>query len=123
LIRSIGLDIVEISRIRQDINQFGDRFVHRILGEKEWSEYVRRRDKEAFLAGRFAAKEAVIKGLNPFLQKRPSFNIIQIINDSTGAPKLTLPPDIQQRLGNAVCFLSLTHERNYAAAVAIFAEE
>ena len=123
MIRSIGLDIVEISRIRRDISQFGDRFVRRILGEKERSIYDRRRDKEAFLAGRFAAKEAVIKGLNPFLQKRPSLNVIQIINDSTGAPRLALPPDIQQRLGNVVCMLSLTHERNYAAAVAIFAEE
>lgn len=123
MIRSIGLDIVEISRIRQDISQFGDRFVYRILGEKERSIYDRRQDKETFLAGRFAAKEAVIKSLNPFLQKRPSLNVVQIINDSTGAPKLTLPTDIQRRLGNAVCLLSLTHERNYAAAVAIFTEK
>jgi holo-[acyl-carrier protein] synthase len=123
LIRSIGLDIVEISRIRQDISRFGDRFVRRILGEKERSIYDRHQNKETFLAGRFAAKEAVIKGLNAFLQERPSLNVIQIVNDSTGAPKLTLPPDIQQRLGSAVCLLSLTHERNYAAAVAIFAEE
>ena len=123
MIRSIGLDVVEISRIRRDISQFGERFVRRILGKKELLIYNQRRDKESFLAGRFAAKEAVIKGLNPFLQKRPSFNIVQIINDSTGAPKLALPPDIQQKLGSAVCFLSLTHERNYAAAVAVFAEE
>jgi holo-[acyl-carrier protein] synthase len=123
LIRSIGLDVVEISRIRRDVSQFGDRFVRRILGEKERVIYDRRRDKETFLAGRFAAKEAVIKGLNPFLQKRPSLNVIQIVNDSTGAPKLALPPDIQQKLGGAKCLLSLTHEKNYAAAVAIFTEE
>ena len=123
MIRSIGLDIVEISRISRDIGQFGDRFVRRILGEKERFIYNQRKDKAAFLAGRFAAKEAVIKGLNPFLQQRPSLDVIEIVNDSTGAPKPILPPEIQQRLGGAVCLLSLTHEKNYAAAVAIFAEE
>ncbi len=123
MIRSIGLDIVEVSRIKRDIGRFGDRFVRRVLGEKERSVYERRQDKGAFLAGRFAAKEAVIKGLNLFLRKRPALNVIQIINDPTGAPTLVLPPDMQQRLGSVVCLLSLTHEKNYAAAVAIFAEE
>jgi len=123
LIRSIGLDIVDVSRIKKDLERFGDRFVKRILGEEETSTFVGRVDKEVFLAGRFAAKEAVIKGLSPFLEKRPSFNVIQIVNDTTGHPEMLLPAEIQKKLGKAKCILSLTHERNYAAAVAIFAEE
>lgn len=123
MIRSIGLDIVDISRIKKDMDRFGDRFVTRILGEKEISTLRTRLDKEVFLAGRFAAKEAVIKGLSPFIQRRPPLNVIQVVNDSTGQPRLTLPVEIQKKLGKARCILSLTHERNYAAAVAIFAEE
>jgi len=122
MIRSIGLDIVDISRIKRDIDLFGDRFIRRILGDKERLIYNRRKDKEAFLAGRLAAKEAVIKGLAPFLQRRPPLNAIQIVNNSRGEPKLALPHGIQQSLGSAVCHLSLTHEKKYAAAVAIFAE-
>ncbi len=123
MIRSIGLDIVDVSRIKKDVERFGDRFVKRILGEMEISTFVTRIDKEVFLAGRFAAKEAVIKGLSPFLEKRPSLNVIEIVNDTTGHPELSLPTEIQKKLGKAKCILSLTHERNYAAAVAIFAEE
>ena len=123
MIRSIGLDIVDISRIKKDVDRFGDRFVKRILGEKEITTFDTRIDKEVFLAGRFAAKEAVIKALSPFLQRRPALNVIQVINDATGQPKLVLPAEIQKKLGKAKCILSLTHERNYAAAVVIFAEE
>ncbi len=123
MIRSVGLDIVDISRVNRDIKRFGNRFVERILGEKEMSIFDVRVDKEAFLAGRLSAKEAVIKGLAPFLDKRPQLKVLQVVNDSTGQPKLILPPKIQKKLGKARCMLSLTHEKTYAAAVAIFVEE
>ncbi len=123
MVRSIGLDIVEVARIERDVGRFGKRFVSRVLGKEELATYHRRKDKSVFLAGRFAAKEAVIKGLRPFLKERPPLNVIQIVNDSTGAPSLVLPPEMQQKLGGAVCFLSLSHEKNYAAAVALFTED
>lgn len=122
MIRSVGLDIVDISRIERDITRFGDRFVHRLLGAQEQSLFDRRRDKEAFLAGRLAAKEAVIKGLAPFLETRPPFRAIEIVGGPTGAPELCLPLSIQQQLGSVACLLSLSHEKNYAVAVAIFTE-
>ncbi|MFQ6007560.1 MAG: holo-ACP synthase [Candidatus Zixiibacteriota bacterium] len=123
MIYSVGLDIVDITRVNRDIRRFGNRFVERILGEMEIPIFNARVDKEAFLAGRWSAKEAVIKGLAPFLDKRPQFRVLQVVNDSTGQPKLILPPNIQKKLGKARCLLSLTHEKTYAAAVAIFVEE
>ncbi|MEW5994547.1 MAG: holo-ACP synthase [Candidatus Zixiibacteriota bacterium] len=122
MIRSVGLDIVEIARVRRNMERFGDRFIYRILGREETVQYGRRRNKEAYLAGRLAAKEAVIKGLGCFLKSRPPLKSIQIVNDTTGAPRLTLPTEVQRQLGAAGCVLSITHEKKYAAAVAVFEE-
>ncbi len=122
MIVSLGLDIVEIARIEKDIERFGERFLNRILGEKERSQYQKRNDRTLFLAGRFAAKEAVVKALGYYLSKRPPLHQLEIVNDASGRPELVLPDDVKPKLRGARCLLSITHERNYAAAVAIFEE-
>jgi len=122
MIVSLGLDIVEIARIEKDIERFGERFISRILGEKERSQYQKRNDRTLFLAGRFAAKEAVVKALGYYLSERPPLHQLEITNDTSGRPELVLPDNVKAKLRGARCLLSITHERNYAAAVAIFEE-
>lgn len=118
--RSIGLDIVEVARIQADLEKYGQRFLDRILSEHEKALLVDRHDREQFLAGRFAAKEAVVKALRPFLKDRPPWSAIEILRSDDGAPELVLPPEIEKCLGGAKCMLSLSHEKHYAVAVAIF---
>ena len=120
MVASIGLDIVEVARIEKDVEQYGARFVNRILGDKEMALFEQRPNQTLFLAGRFAAKEAVVKALGRYLSDRPPLNQLQIINDNSGQPRLEMPDDIVAKLNGARCLLSITHERNYAAAVAIF---
>ncbi|MDH3889671.1 MAG: holo-ACP synthase [candidate division Zixibacteria bacterium] len=120
MIASVGLDIVEIARIEKDVKRFGLRFVERILGEKELAMFEKRQDKTLFLAGRFAAKEAIVKALGRYLTDRPPLQHLQIINDDSGQPRLEMPSDVEANLEGARCHLSITHERNYAAAVAVF---
>lgn len=122
MIVSLGLDIVEIARIEKDIERFGERFISRILSEKERSQYQKRNDRTLFLAGRFAAKEAVVKALGYYLSERPPLHQLEITNDTSGRPELVLPDNVKAKLRDARCLLSITHERNYAAAVAIFEE-
>ena len=121
--QSIGLDLVEIARIENDLQQYGERFASRILGDSELKTYHQRRDRAIFLAGRFAAKEAVIKALGAFITERPAYRQIQIINDPSGQPQLHLPDEIQRHLTGSRCLISITHEKSYAAAVAVFEEE
>lgn len=123
MIKSIGIDIVEIERITNDIKRYGNRFVVRILGPDELSLYEKRHDKAQFISGRFAAKEAVIKALGQYLTEKPPLNKIQILNDNTGQPKLDLSDEINNKIGQAICLISITHEKKYAAAVAVFTEE
>ena len=123
MVNSIGLDLVEIARIEQDLKRYGERFASRILGAEELGVYSGRRDKTLFLAGRFAAKEAVIKALGHYLKKRPALSDIQIINDPSGQPQLKLPEHVLRTLPGHRCLLSITHEKHYAAAMALFEEE
>lgn len=123
MIKSVGLDIVEIARIDADVKKYGKRFVERILGEQELIQYSSRVDKILFLSGRFAAKEAVIKGLGKFLRDKPMLTELQIVNDATGQPELFLPDRLKQNLLQVTCHISITHEKSVAAAVVIFSEE
>ena len=122
MVRSIGIDIVEVDRIRKDVDQFGRRFVSRILGVNELELFDKRQDKLLFLAGRFAAKEAVIKALGQYLEKRPAYCVLEVINNPSGRPELSLPPSILEKLKGATCLISISHEKNYATAVAIIEE-
>ncbi|KAA3635295.1 MAG: holo-[acyl-carrier-protein] synthase [Calditrichaeota bacterium] len=123
MIKSTGLDIVEISRIEKNIESHGDRFIDKILSTREKELYSKRVDKKQYLAGRFAAKEAVIKALGVYLKDKPMLPEIEIVNSETGQPELCLAEKYIPQLNNAVCFISISHEKSVAAAMAIFSEE
>lgn len=123
MVKSLGVDITEISRIKNNVQRFGNRFVRRILGPEEIELYERRRDRYGFLAGRFAAKEACIKALGVYLDERPSFDALQILNAADGTPYLSFDDDISARLDGVRCLVSISHSRNNAVAVVIFEED
>jgi len=70
---AIGTDIVEIQRIASALERQGDKFVQRILTESEIAEYQARGNSVAFLAKRFAAKEAIAKALGTGIGRGISF--------------------------------------------------
>ncbi len=121
--KSIGIDIVDVSRIANGINRFGERYIKRILGPQEIALLEKRHDKAQFLAGRFAAKEAIVKALGRFLKDRPPLQALQIINDPTGQPEAALPEAVQVILTGHTLMISITHEKNNAAAVAVILED
>lgn len=116
---SIGIDLVETNRIRSILKKYSTRFADRILGKSELAAYAQRGDKVNFLAGRFAAKEAVIKSLGRFIEKRPAYHEIEIVNDETGNPCLNFSGPAGEILRHKKCLISISHEKHYATAVAI----
>jgi len=113
---SNGVDIVDVRRIRQALDRFGDRFLKRIYTDSELA--VCRRNAEA-LAARFSGKEAVMKTLG--LKYLP-WKDIEILPDPKGKPLVTLHGQAKMRsdelkLGEIA--ISLSHEREYAVASAI----
>jgi len=113
----LGLDIVRVERIREALERFGERFVGRVLTPAE-TRYVRGRP-ETF-AGRWAAKEAVSKVLGLGV-RGIGWRDIEIERLPTGQPAVRLhgrAADRADQLGLDRVAVSITHEREYALAVA-----
>lgn len=123
MIGSIGIDLVETSRIQKLVTNYGDRFIGRILGPLELELYRTRRDRYQFLAGRFAAKEATVKALGKYITERPPLQTIQIVNDTTGQPSLHFETDLAARLSHISAKVSISHEKSHAVAVVMFSEK
>ncbi|MGB1333327.1 MAG: holo-ACP synthase [Porticoccaceae bacterium] len=116
---AIGTDIVEIKRIADALERQGDKFVQRILTASEIEEYQARGNSVAFLAKRFAAKEAIAKALGTGIGRGISFQQLVTSNNLEGAPKVELQDTAAQRLkeiGGTKVLLSLSDEKNYALA-------
>jgi holo-[acyl-carrier protein] synthase len=121
MIYSVGIDIIEIARIKKAIDRWGDRFIDRFLGEDERTLYDSKQNKIQFAAGRFAAKEAVMKALGAFFDSGVYLRDIQILNDLYGKPYIHLNDFVRERILDKEIKVSITHERKMAAAVAILA--
>ncbi|MAQ86905.1 MAG: holo-[acyl-carrier-protein] synthase [Candidatus Marinimicrobia bacterium] len=115
----LGNDLVEVSRILSSIDKIGQRFIDRIYTKHE-QDYCNSKSKpEIHFAGRFAAKEAVIKALKSSGFKKPTpFNLIEIKSGSDGEPivRFDFPCEGQ-------CKVSISHTENHAIASAIFISE
>ncbi|MFH1563194.1 MAG: holo-ACP synthase [Nitrospirota bacterium] len=123
MIHGIGIDLIEIKRMKKAKERFGKMFLERIFTEAE-IKYCQAHPKteDQHFAGRFAAKEAVLKALRtgwPFI----SLKDIEIVPDViTGAPEVVLYGNIlgiANRLKISSILLSITHTKEYAIAQAI----
>ena len=113
----LGIDIIKVDRIRATLERFGTRFSRRVLTTNE-QRYVR--DRPETLAGRWAAKEAVSKVLGLGV-RGIGWRDIEIERLPTGQPAVRLHGRAAQRaeqLGMARIAVSISHEAEYAVAIA-----
>ncbi len=120
LIQGLGTDIIEIQRVREVINRFGDRFLNRLFTKNEQSYCLRRKDSATHFAGRFAAKESVVKALGTGIKGSVGWTDIEILNNLEGEPEVFLSTQLQQTFAAPIKIqLSISHCRQYAMAVSI----
>ncbi len=117
-----GIDLVDFPRIERMIERHGDRFLDRVFTVAE-QEYARkhRRPVERY-AGRFAAKEAVLKLVGTGWRGQIAWTDIEVRNDALGRPEVFLSGEVQQiaqRLGIKQITLSITHTADFAMASAV----
>ena len=113
-----GVDIIEISRVRQVLERYGQRFLNRVFTSDEIA-YCKGRP--ANLAARFAAKEATMKALGTGV-RGVSWKDIEVVRQESGAPSVKLQGRGQRRahrLGVEEIALSLSHSREYAVAFVV----
>jgi holo-[acyl-carrier protein] synthase len=118
-VKGVGTDIIEIERIRVAIVRHGDRFLDRLFTEIEKKYCLRYKDAAPHFAGRFSAKEAVLKAFGTGLNKEMSWKEIEILNDKQGKPEVQLSVRLQGLLSIDHVFLSISHCDTYATATAI----
>jgi holo-[acyl-carrier protein] synthase len=118
----VGTDIVECLRIGRMIEQHGELFLHRVFTEREIRYCQARKRATEHFAGRWAAKEAILKCLGTGWRKGLGWTDLEIRNEPTGQPKVLIcgaAKDVAQRLCISDILLSIAHCRAYATAYAI----
>ena len=121
MIVGIGTDLVKVARIREVLARHGERFVNRILTDAERVICTQSTDPAAYLAKRFAAKEAASKALGTGIG-RIGWRDIAATNRADGAPQLNLTGAAAMRLAElngCNCWLSLADEQDYVIATVI----
>jgi len=119
---ALGIDLIECSRIEHTWRQHPERFLARILTPAERAYCEGKKNPVPHIAGRFAAKEAILKVMGTGWRGQIAWTDIEVTNDSAGQPYVVLSGhtrEVAHGLGITQIHLSITHTQNYAAASAI----
>lgn len=119
MIVGTGVDIAEVARIRESIERFGDRFVHRIFTDREISYCERKASRFESYAARFAAKEAGMKALGTGWSRGVRWRDIEVVRPKGQRPTIQFHGEaaaIAAKLGAKNIALSITHTSEQALA-------
>ena len=117
-----GIDLVDCERIARLLERHGQRFLDRILTPAEQQRAGQFRNPTQFVAGRWAAKEAILKMVGTGWRGKIDWTDMEILPDELGQPVVSLSGEtarIAGTLGIGRVLLSITHTDNHAAASAI----
>lgn len=122
MIYGVGTDLIELKRVERVLKRFGDRFAGRILCEPELKRFRVHKQPVAYLAKRFAAKEAFTKALGTGIHAPANWHGVWVINLKSGKPVLEFSPPLkkllqERKIGRS--HLSLTDEKEIASATVI----
>jgi len=118
----IGVDIVEIARIQRIIERTGERFLRKVFTANERTYCASKRRPWESYAGRFAAKEAVLKAIGTGLTAGAALADVEILRTENGAPLVQLHHKtylLAQERGIQHILLTLAHDGNQAIAIAM----
>lgn len=121
MILGIGVDVIEIDRIAKAIERRGNPFISRLftLDEQLKANTKSQEAAAVYYAGRFAAKEAVVKALGTGF-RGIDWKDIEILNDSLGKPFVRLADDIRERFNSPSLLISISHSKNTACAFCLW---
>ena len=119
MIKGIGTDIIEISRIKKSMDN--PRFLEKNFTDSENEYFIKRKMSAESVAAAFAAKEAFSKAIGTGILGF-SHKDIEILHKESGAPYIKLYNSAQEIFGNGNIHLSLSHSREYATAVVVIEE-
>ena len=122
MIYGVGTDIVELARIGETYDRFGDHFVERLLMDEERALFARNRSPVRFLAMRFAAKEATVKAMGTGFSNGMWIRDVGIVPNELGRPTVIFSARgrrMCERLGIGESHVSLTDDAGLVLAFAV----
>ncbi len=117
-----GIDLVDCERIEKMLTRHETRFLNRVFKPHEQAYSARTQNRVERLAGRFAAKEAVLKLIGMGWREKISWTDVEVVNNHLGQPEVVLEGqvrDIADAMGIERVSLSITHAANLAIASAV----
>jgi len=122
MILGIGIDLIEVERIRASFTKFGDRFLKRILHPAEIEYCLSHKDPSPFLAARFAAKEAISKAFGTGIGAELGWQDMEVRRKESGEPFVVLHgggEELFKQHGARALRISLSHTVAHSTAIAI----
>lgn len=119
MIFGAGVDIVEVFRMRDAIDKWGDNFLKKVFTDKEIEYSSSKRFSCQHFAARFAAKEAVVKAFGEPKKFPIKWTEIEVVNDGEGKPMIIFYHDalkLKELKKIDKVILSMSHSKNYAVA-------
>ena len=122
MILGIGTDIIEVARIGDAYEKFGQRFLQRVLRPSEVAYCLSHKFPAPHLAARFAAKEAISKAFGTGIGRHLGWQDLEILRKDSGEPYVVLHDSgakLLQERGASRLHITLSHTQGHATAVAI----
>uniref|UniRef100_UPI003F5C766B holo-ACP synthase n=1 Tax=Sodalis-like secondary symbiont of Drepanosiphum platanoidis TaxID=2994493 RepID=UPI003F5C766B len=122
MIIGIGVDIIEINRIKKLFSYKNDKFANKILNKYEFLKYKFCKNKINFLAKHFSVKEATVKAFGIGMRNGLTFNKIEIYKNNLGKPMLKFYKEAKifsKKIGVNKIHISISHERYYIYSLVI----
>lgn len=119
-ILGIGNDIIEIDRIRNSIDTHGLRLLARLFTTKEQDYCLKHKDPVPHFAGRFSAKEAIVKALGTGFGEHATWLDFEILNDSHGKPWVCFSSEMEKKIRGTTMLISISHCQLYVTAFALW---
>ena len=123
MIRGVGVDIIEIGRIRRSIEESGERFLEKIFTAGEIAYCKSKQDMFQHFAARFAAKEAMSKAISTGWIKTFRWKDVEVMNDRSGQPRIALHGMLRESLTASSIHVSMSHSESHAVAMVLIEEK
>ena len=120
MIKGVGIDIIDVKRIKKIIDKYSDKFFNRILTENEINYCKSFSKPDLHFAGRFASKEAYSKSIGTGISKDFRWKDIEILNDRRGKPYIN--HTVESDYTKYKFEVSISHTDEYACAVVVCEE-
>ncbi|HEX5206391.1 MAG TPA: holo-ACP synthase [Steroidobacteraceae bacterium] len=122
MIFGIGVDVLEVRRIRETLERFGTHFIERLLLPEEQAQLAKTQRRERFIAMRFAAKEAIVKAMGTGFSHGVWIRDVGVVQNAWGKPEVVFSERgdrVRKGLGVGDGHVTLTDEAGLVVAVAV----